>query len=105
MKANINASYDSTKKDDRIYFRISFGDKERYKEEARQLGLSLSEYINHILNHKGIIMIDGKEELLDAIDELASTVKECIAKPPQVHHESVECPFTYVIPDDAIDYE
>lgn len=103
MKASLDMSLDTDKKNDRIIFRVSLGDKERYKEEARKLGLTLSEYVHHILNHKGIIMIDGKEELLEAIDELATTVKECISKPPELHHESIECPFTYVIPDDAID--
>ena len=100
MKASIGLSYDSSKKDNQVNIRMSLGDKERYKEEARKLGLSLSEYVNHVLNHKGIIMIDGKDELLEAIGELASTVKECINKPPQLRHESIEAPFTYVFPRD-----
>lgn len=100
----INAEYDD-KKDERIMIRISVGDKERYKEEAKKLGMTLSKYITYILDHKGIVMIDGKEELLDAIDELATTVKECISKPSNIQVTPVEdnCPWTYVIPEDSVD--
>lgn len=100
---NLEASYDSKKKNAQINIRVSFEDKERFKEEAKQFGLSVSEYVTGLLDHKNIVLIDGKEEILDAIEDLVDTVKRCGHNP--FKKEEDNCPWTVVIPPDAVDYK
>lgn len=68
-------------KDTNINLRVSKEDKLRYAQEAKQLGLDLSKYIMHLLNHKQVKVIEGGKELADAIYNLNNTLNKCISYP------------------------
>ena len=101
----VEASYDSNKKDFQVNIRMTFDKKEQVKEEARKLGMTMSEYINYLLDNRSIVVIDGREEILDTINDLAETVKNCVKNPfnlkkEEPKRELIEAPFTYIFPED-----
>lgn len=96
----VEASYDSDKKDFQVNIRMNFEKKEQVKEEAKKLGMTMSDYINYLLDNRSIIVVDGREELLDAVTDLTETLKSCIKNPFNFDKPKDNCPFTYEFPHD-----
>lgn len=68
-------------KNDVMRIRIAESDKVKYSQEAERYGMNLSEYVIHLLNHKGINIIEGGVEIANAIYELNKTLAKCMNYP------------------------
>ena len=68
-------------KNSNINIRISDADKLKYAQEAKNLGMDLSKYIIHLLEHKEVRIIEGGKELAHAIYDLNNMLNKCVDYP------------------------
>ncbi len=54
-------------KTDIINIRINAKEKQQFMMEAKQYGMTFSEYVLHILRHKQLNVIEGGRELAEAL--------------------------------------
>ncbi len=64
-----------------INIRVSKEDKIKYAQEAEKLGMNLSKYILHLLEHKQVRVLEGGKELAQAIYNLNNTLNKSISYP------------------------
>lgn len=69
------------KKNNCLNIRINEQEKCNYASEARDLGMSLSEYVIYLLRHRQIHVINSGSKLAEAMYELNTTLNKCLTHP------------------------